>query len=152
MTRDDDRHIERRLQAYLDGVLDDREAEVVRAHCEHCEACRTALAELRAVHAMLARDETLAPPRPVWPGVRDRLSGRLRRPARRWGFAVGTAAAAVAGIVLGVVLGTLGPSTGASETQVDVAAGYGQSALSTSSGTLGDVYLGGPNATEDGTP
>lgn len=99
----------RRIGAYLDGALDERQAAQAGAHIATCARCQAELDGLRRLSAMLRRG--LRAPVPTqwtgfWEGVRRGIEAPRRepavrtRPAWRWrpGFAVG----AVAMLVLAV--------------------------------------------------
>lgn len=91
----------RRIGAYLDGALDERQAARAGAHIAACARCQAEVDALRRLSALLRRG--LRAPAPAewtgfWEGVRrgveaPRVAARPR-PAWRWrpGFAVGAAA------------------------------------------------------------
>ena len=97
-------HVEKRIQACIDGELDPAEAAAVRAHCAACEHCGRVWAEIETVGRALDEAPQLVPSASLWPLVAARLMGepRLRlRPA----LALGAGLAVVAGLALGLRVG-----------------------------------------------
>jgi anti-sigma factor RsiW len=75
----------RRLDAWLDGALDERAAGRVSAHADGCARCRSEVAELGRLRALLR--DTLRSTEPDWTGfwqgvVRGVEDARATRPAR----------------------------------------------------------------------
>ena len=93
------------LQAYLDGLLTQREATAVAAHLAACAGCSREVEFLRAVDAALSAEPTECPPAGLAPAiVRKALERRVlaRRLVPRWlealtfaGVAVGLAPVAL---------------------------------------------------------
>ncbi len=131
-------HVEDRIQAMLDGELNDREALPVREHCDVCSSCRGALEESLAVREMLSRDASPRMLRPVWPEMANRLSGKGPTGNRRT-FALATAVAILLGLSLGLFIGA--PSRTA-QTESDLWSHVG-STLTGDSSTLSSAYIGG---------
>jgi len=80
-------------------------------------------------------------PQPLWPLIRDRLPGAVRRasPRVRIAFAAGSALAACAGLFLGAQLGA--DYAGNGETPATNWAEVGSVLSDSSATTLGDIYL-----------
>ncbi len=103
----------RRIGAYLDGALDDRQAARAGAHIAACARCRAEVDGLRRLSAMLRRG--LRAPVPAewtgfWEGVRrgieaPRVEPSVRtRPAWRWHPRLAVGAVAVLVLVVSVAL------------------------------------------------
>ena len=96
--------IEMLVAAYVLGVLEPADRDLVRAHLPECAECRAALAESAPLPALLARvspeDALAAPPVPdeAMLGRLLAAAGGTRRVRRRWMYA---AAAAVAVLAIG---------------------------------------------------
>ncbi len=135
-------HVEGRLQPFLDGELPASEAAAVEAHASTCPACGAALAELRSVHALLARDGGVEPIRPVWPAVRDALRRRSPgRPSLAYLFAA--SALAAAGLFIGLHLGE-GTATRSATVGTESAWSSLSSTLGSGNpGNLAGIYLTG---------
>lgn len=74
-----------RLNAYIDGALDEHTLEAVEAHLESCAHCRHELAALRAVVAAAAQVRSVRPPSDLGTRIREsvrRASAQDRRCAR----------------------------------------------------------------------
>ncbi|MDQ6693410.1 MAG: zf-HC2 domain-containing protein [Chloroflexota bacterium] len=56
-------HVEHRLSAYIDGMLDMTEQQRVREHIGQCSSCRAGYIELKAAKKMLGRLPMVPPPR-----------------------------------------------------------------------------------------
>lgn len=66
-----------RLSEYLDGDLDGADRATLEEHLHGCADCRATIAELRTVVAVASHLEDQAPPRDLWPGVRDRIRAAM---------------------------------------------------------------------------
>jgi anti-sigma factor RsiW len=106
-------HIDHRIDAYLDGELDDAAQRAFDDHVAACRSCREALARARDLWEAVELADR-APRVDLWPGVSARLEARRRRP---WTWVQrGLAAAAVAaGVLLGLGLGVEGAAPGGTE-------------------------------------
>jgi anti-sigma factor RsiW len=100
-------HVEERLQAWLDGELDESESAAVKRHVESCGRCAGALSELRALREAIADDAESQPLRPMWPAVRA-AAYPVSRTRFGLSFGLATSLAAAAGLVIGISLGSLG--------------------------------------------
>ena len=100
-------HVEGRLQAWLDGELDESDSAAVNRHVESCERCAGALRELEALRGAITADAESEPLRPMWPAVKAAAYPVSRT---RFGFSFGlaTSLAAAAGLVIGISLGSFG--------------------------------------------
>ena len=65
-----------RLEALLEGLLDDGERVVVESHLVGCSRCQTEVEELRALFGALARMQHFSPA----PGFLNRVMARVRLP------------------------------------------------------------------------
>lgn len=77
----------RRLDAYLDGVLDERDARSTARHISACPACRRQIDSLRRVQALLRAVPAVPGPdwTGFWPGiVRGIEAGRRVAVAPAW--------------------------------------------------------------------
>jgi hypothetical protein len=75
------------LHDLADGLLDAREADLVRAHaaeCAHCAGFLARVERLRERAAALPRE--VEPPAPMWDAVRTKLAPRGGRPVRTLTF------------------------------------------------------------------
>jgi anti-sigma factor RsiW len=129
------RHVEDRIQAWLDGELTAAEARSVEAHVESCERCARAADASRRVMRAIDSLEQARPLAPMWPRVERSLH---RGPGLRFDppFAAATAAALVAGVMLGVLTFDRSPAP--------IAAGGGTAEAEWtigSSPTLAEIYL-----------
>lgn len=115
------------LSAFLDDELTEAEHEAVLAHLDACEACRIRLAELSAIHDVLAEPEPADVPEGFAAGVLARLrEEELPRRKKRYVRHTLTALAACAAVALLAVtamprMGGAG-SSGSSYTQYAPAA------------------------------
>lgn len=130
------KHLDQRIQAFLDGELPPAEALAVERHVRSCASCRRALEARRALWERI--DGLAARPLPeiaAWPRLARRLERRGRSgwtwPAR--GLAL---AAMLAGMALGWQLGRTGASFGAAD---DTANGSGY--LTDSQPSLDQLWL-----------
>jgi anti-sigma factor RsiW len=76
----------RRLGAYLDGALDDRDQRAAGAHVESCDRCRREIADLRHLQARLRQVLAAAPPADwsgFWEGVARGIERERRVPRPR---------------------------------------------------------------------
>jgi anti-sigma factor RsiW len=97
----------RRIGAYLDEALDDRESASAAAHIAVCARCHAEVDSLRRLSAMLRRSVP-QPPLPdwtgFWEGVRRGIEPRRvevrARPRWRPRLVAGTALAAVVGLAV----------------------------------------------------
>lgn len=110
MSGADKRHVEDRLQAWLDGELSEAEGAKTRSHVESCAQCSRALKETEATLKALRKYEDAEPLRPMWLAVRAGMAAGARP---RFGLSFGfvTSAAAAAGLIIGIMLGTPGRSS-----------------------------------------
>ncbi len=72
--------ISRWLEAYFDGELGHRKANLVRAHVHRCPSCRHRLKEMEALRAALTRAAALTPRSMGFEELWERLSPRLPQP------------------------------------------------------------------------
>jgi anti-sigma factor RsiW len=70
-------HWTERLSEYLDGELEPGERAAAEGHLSRCAECADVLADLRAVMATTALLPDTPPERDLWPGIRERLTGRV---------------------------------------------------------------------------
>ncbi len=135
-------HVERKIQACIDGELAAAEAEAVRTHCVACERCRRAWDEIETV--VRALDEgrpAVAPSASLWPLVAARLKGNDARLRLRPAFALGAGLAVVAGLAIGLRLGQ-SPSPSASGNGSGIALlAVGSLLDDDAATTLDEVYL-----------
>jgi anti-sigma factor RsiW len=68
--------MKKRVHAYVDGALPERERAEVEAHVARCAPCAAELEQLQQLTALLAS----APTRPVSAAFEQRLSAALRDP------------------------------------------------------------------------
>ena len=108
----DDRHIQDRLDDYLDGTLpEEGRSEIVR-HLEVCPLCREEVEKMKSLLEE-ARDlpDSIMPRRDLWPAInaqiRPQRAPTVREPLwilrilqPKWAFGAALAAAAVVAIVL----------------------------------------------------
>jgi anti-sigma factor RsiW len=99
--------IRKRLSAYLDGELKDREQGMVASHLESCHLCFQECEELRRLNAVLSKLDSVEAPPNLWRRVERRLVSRKRagiwqRFAHRFAYAP-----AVAGVLIGLLVGNL---------------------------------------------
>lgn len=66
------------MQARLDGTLSPGTAEEMEAHLAGCAACRAEAADLRAIDAELAAEETVDPPEGMAAAIARRAAARAR--------------------------------------------------------------------------
>ena len=80
----------RRLGAYLDGALGDRDASLIATHLDRCALCQREAESLRRLRALLERHAAV--PEPAWSGlwpsvvrgIEDRRRVAPRRASSRW--------------------------------------------------------------------
>jgi hypothetical protein len=73
---------ETRIDAFVDGELNEASRDEVRRHLEHCAACRAAVDELRdLLDAARALPRSVEPPRDLLPELRSTLSRRASFPS-----------------------------------------------------------------------
>jgi len=117
----------RRLGAYLDGALEEREATRTAAHLDRCPACQREAGELRRLRALLTRHAAVEEPdwSGLWPAiVRGVESARRPEPVRapaRWirpTWALGSALAAT--ILISLTVWQILPGSVGSEPSVIV--------------------------------
>ena len=110
MSEAEKRHVDDKLQAWLDGELSENEGEKIRSHVDSCAQCSRALRETEATLEALRKYEDAVPLRPMWPAVRAGMAAAARP---RFGLSFGfvTSAAAAAGLIIGIMLGTPGRSS-----------------------------------------
>lgn len=97
------------LHDWVEGLLEPRESEAVRAHLEACEACRAQAEAVRRIRGELAGlPGEAAPPPEVWAAVEARLSHRDTggttadsRGARRFSLAQVAAAVVLVSVLSG---------------------------------------------------
>lgn len=82
------REIHARLDDFVDGELEERQAEAMRRHLAQCAACREQEEALRALLAEVGRLPGVPPDRDLWHGIEARLldeswSARLGRLRQR---------------------------------------------------------------------
>jgi anti-sigma factor RsiW len=69
--------LETRIDAFVDGELDQAERADVQSHLEHCDECRAAVEQLRALlRSAQALPRDVAPPRDLFPEIRSSLPRR----------------------------------------------------------------------------
>ena len=69
--------LETRIDAFVDGELDELSRLDVQRHLERCEACSASVEELRALlRAAQALPRSVDPPRDLFPEIRSALSSR----------------------------------------------------------------------------
>lgn len=74
------------LDAYLDGTLGPATVAAVEAHLAQCAECSSILDDARFLRPLVAAlPEQITPPTDLWPGVRNAIRTRTRRP--RWALA-----------------------------------------------------------------
>jgi len=108
----DHRHIQDRLDDYLDRTLPENERQEIARHLEVCSLCSE---EVEKMQSLLkeARElpDSITPRRDLWPAIKARIRPQplpaAREPLRilrifqpKWGFGAALAAAAVVAIIL----------------------------------------------------
>ena len=69
--------LDERLDDFVDDRLGDRESAEVQAHLASCASCRERAQQLRGLLAHAAAlPRGIAPPRDLWPGIRERVERR----------------------------------------------------------------------------
>ncbi|HOX26041.1 MAG TPA: zf-HC2 domain-containing protein [Candidatus Krumholzibacteria bacterium] len=99
------KHVDQRIQAYLDGELAPAAAAELQEHLRECADCRQRLEAARRCWQLV--DIAVAPPlrRSVWPRVEAVVARRRGLRAWSWPQRGLAATAAAAGVVLGMQLG-----------------------------------------------
>jgi len=135
-----ERHVDDRIPAYLDGELKADEAERVLAHCRACASCGRVLDESTRVMERLRAAAAPDPARSFWPYVRAEIA---RAAERRLGpaFAFGATAAVAAGIALGLLVGTVDRPATAISTEETIWTTVGSTMFGDSQVAFGDSYL-----------
>jgi predicted anti-sigma-YlaC factor YlaD len=123
--------IQERLSAWLDGELDEAAGVLLTAHLKSCAICRQEWRRLTALDDALGE---LAAPVPA--GLAEKVTARVRRPHRWYGWqSVALAACLVLGIALGGTMargfygGTDGHETPAEVASLDVFHDFPQGSL-----------------------
>jgi hypothetical protein len=105
-------HIEEQLSAYIDGVLNARERDVIRLHMEGCAECRAAHDSLLLTRSLVRSLPQVAPPRAFTltqemaaPARRDSFWSRIL--ARRNAPRLATASALSFALVVAMLVGNL---------------------------------------------
>jgi anti-sigma-K factor RskA len=105
----DHRHIQDRLDDYLDGSLSEDERLAIERHLDHCPLCSQEVEKRRSLLEMARKlPASIPPPRDLWPAIEAQIQARPEPAARkplwilqlRWGVGAALAAAAVVVIVL----------------------------------------------------
>lgn len=110
MIRDMNHPAADRLEAFVEGVLDEADRVVVESHLLGCPQCQTSVEEWRALFAALAGVPLLDPSA----GFADRVMARVRlAPAagRAWSWQSAQRAVQVQAVRAGTALGRLMPKT-----------------------------------------
>lgn len=89
------------MEEYIDGTLDGKRAQWIRAHLQHCQGCSQELAWRRSLRETLTVNMVSEPPQDMWQDFQRRLAERARptRASRtawwQWGTAAATAVCAL---------------------------------------------------------
>ncbi len=156
-------HVEKKIQACIDGELAPAEAEAVRTHCRSCASCGRAWSQIEAVHRALADASSVKEHESLWPLVAGRMrrEGRLRtdappartpgrarprpdgyRPLLQPAFALGAGIAVAAGLAVGLTLGPARTGSGADSAASTDYLADGSLLVEGVATTLDEVYLG----------
>jgi predicted anti-sigma-YlaC factor YlaD len=122
-----------RLDDYVDGLLAERDAALVREHLASCEACRKEEGLLRQILTEAkALPRERAPEHDLWPGIAAQIRPAEIRPfvararpkaMRLWLPALAAAAVVAAAISIFLSGSTPGPAGGSLGTPIPVSAG-----------------------------
>jgi anti-sigma factor RsiW len=159
------KHVQDKIQAYLDGELLEVEAAGVRDHCQSCPECSRILSETEAVWEAVAATPAPRLGKTVWPALENRLLGRRleqwrgRSQDRPQGLLQGGYKYSFAGIAVGVVAVGLGLGLWLGQSPADESGELGWNSLleegalliEGSDWTLDQVYLAAGNE-EEGDP
>lgn len=100
------RHVQKRLQPFVDGVLEPHEVAAIEEHLSRCSACRAEVEWLRGLDAALSAEPTLDPPPHMAAAIVKKASARALIARRllvpRW-----LEALTFAGVALGLIAATL---------------------------------------------
>jgi anti-sigma factor RsiW len=103
--------IELRIDAYVDGRLDEASCGELETHLAACQACRDAVDDLRQVLAAAAAlPRSIAPPRDLFPEIRSAVEARGSAGGRSRSGLPGTWLALAASLVLALTAGIVGIS------------------------------------------
>lgn len=110
--------LDERLDDFVDGRLAEAESAPVQAHLDACAGCRERAQQLRRLLAHAAAlPRSVAPPRDLWPGIRERIERRSAWFGFQGSWQPGVLAAAAAVVaVLAALLWSGGPAPSAVRT------------------------------------
>ncbi|MBN1547287.1 MAG: anti-sigma factor [Syntrophaceae bacterium] len=101
------RHIQRKLSAFTDGELDDRQKEKVVQHLKTCQTCRGVCRTMEQYWELLNILPEPKPPPFLYTRIQARISEKTESKTRRWFERILVPLSATAAVVLGIVIGSI---------------------------------------------